>query len=52
MADIDERNKQWNSWNDKYESLFNEIDEKFWIRCDDLEKSLMEHINRTQIGIV
>lgn len=51
-TDIDERNEQWNSWSDKYKSLFDEVDEKFWKRCEDLGKSLMEQINRTQIGIV
>ena len=51
-ADIDERNEQWTSWGDKHELLFDEIDKRFWDRCQDLEKSLVEHINRTKIGII
>jgi len=51
-ADIYERNKQWDSWCDKYESLLDNVDKKFWERCEDLEKSLIEHINRTKIGVI
>ncbi len=49
-TDIDERNKQWDSWCDINEVLLNDIDEKFWSRCNDLENALMEHIKRTKIG--
>ncbi|MES2850668.1 MAG: DUF4375 domain-containing protein [Bacteroidota bacterium] len=50
-ADINDRNEQWDTWCDKYQSLLDEVDEKFWRRNKDLENSLMEHINRTQIGV-
>jgi hypothetical protein len=50
-GDLMERNKEWNTWCDKYQGLFAEIDEKFWARCADLDKALMEHINRTGIGV-
>ncbi|KAB7731288.1 DUF4375 domain-containing protein [Rudanella paleaurantiibacter] len=49
--DIDERNEEWNSWCDEHEEFLNEIDDKFWIKCADVEKALMDHIDRTGIGI-
>jgi Domain of unknown function (DUF4375) len=51
-TDITERNEQWDSWCDKYEVLLDEVDKKFWGRCEDLEKALMQHIHMTRIGIV
>ena len=50
-SDIKERNMEWDSWSEDNEELIDEVDEIFWPRCSDLEKALMEHINRTGIGI-
>ena len=48
---IDERNEQWNRWCDEHETLLDEVDNNFWTKCADLENALLEHINRTGIGI-
>jgi len=32
------------------ESDIEEMDNKFWEICDDLENALLEHINKTGIG--
>jgi hypothetical protein len=50
-ADGDKRNEQWDSWSDKNTALLDEVDEKFWDRNEALENALLEHINRTKIGI-
>ena len=50
-VDIMERNEEWDSWCDNYESLLEEVNRNFWSRCNDLERSLLEHINQTGIGI-
>lgn len=50
-TDIIERNKDWDSWSENHEALLNNIASNFWKKCNDLEKALMEHINRTEIGI-
>jgi hypothetical protein len=49
--DIMERNEQWNSWCNEYEMLLDEVDNNFWSKCSALENALMEHINRTGIGV-
>lgn len=48
--DIDERNEEIISWNEKTEKLLDELDDKFWNECDDLEKVLFNYINKTGIG--
>lgn len=50
-TDIHERNNQWNNWCDEHETLLDEVDTYFWTKCADLEKAILEHINRTGIGI-
>jgi Domain of unknown function (DUF4375) len=50
-TDIDKRNEQWDNWSDKNEVLLDEIDEKFWDRNEALENVLLEHINKTKIGV-
>jgi hypothetical protein len=49
-TDINERNDQINDWNGQYDILFNEIDEAYWDRNSALEKVLLNHINKTNIG--
>ena len=51
-ADIDERNKQWDNWNEKNEAILDEIDEKFWNISETLENALLEHINKTKLGTI
>ena len=51
-ANIDERNEQWDSWSNENETFLDEVDEKFWNRHEALEKALLEHINKTKIGIL
>jgi hypothetical protein len=50
-TDIDKRNEQWDNWSGKNEVLLDEIDEKFWDRNEALENVLLEHINKTKIGV-
>lgn len=50
-AGIMERNEEWDSWSENHEVLLNDIDKNFWTKCSDLENALMEHINRTGIGV-
>ena len=49
--DIDKRNEEWNSWCDEHEKLLEEVEDNFWTKCTDVENALMEHINRTGIGV-
>jgi hypothetical protein len=49
--DIEERNEEWNTWCDEHERLLDEVEEYFWKRYEDLETALLEHINRTNIGV-
>jgi len=49
--DIMERNEDWNTWCDEHEGLLDEVDDNFWARCADVENALIEHINRTGIGV-
>ena len=49
--DGNERNDEWNTWCDENEVLLDEVDGKFWTRCAEVETALMEHINRTEIGV-
>lgn len=50
--DILERNQEWDSWSEEHEELFDEVENNFWTKRDDIEMALMEHINRTGIGII
>jgi hypothetical protein len=45
--DIDERNEIIGKINEKF---IDEIDDKFWDRCDELDEALLLHINNTGIG--
>ncbi|KZS40082.1 hypothetical protein AWE51_25425 [Aquimarina aggregata] len=49
---IDRRNRQIMRIGDKHPDLLDEIDAKYWKLNDGLEKTLMEHINRTGIGLI
>jgi hypothetical protein len=50
-SNILERNEQWNKRSEGYwESILDEIDLKFWQRCEQLESKLLIHINKTNIG--
>lgn len=49
-ADIYERNAQWDTWCAENGELLDRIDEAFWKRNDALEKKLLEHILKTNIG--
>ena len=50
-VEIDKRNEEWDSWGDKNQALLNEVEEKFWAENEALENALLEHINKTKIGI-
>lgn len=47
----DARQKQFDKFPEgQLESDIEEMDNNFWEGCDDLEKALLEHINKTGIG--
>lgn len=49
----DERQEQLDTFpEDKLEDDLEEMDDKFWGLSDDLEKALLEYINKTGIGIL
>jgi hypothetical protein len=50
--DINERNDQLVSWDDEHSDILDEVDKYYWKRNNDLENSLLEHINKTGIGKV
>ena len=49
-ADMDDRNREISAWSAQEEAMLEEINDRFWQRSDELEKALLEYINRTGIG--
>ncbi|PWJ33115.1 DMP19 family protein [Sediminitomix flava] len=45
--DIDERNDLMGEWDDKYDSLTDQLEEDFWDKSGELEEVLLIHINRS-----
>ncbi len=48
--DIDERNDEMETWNEKQEDVLDEIDDAYWELNDALEEALMQHICTSGIG--
>jgi hypothetical protein len=50
-VDIQERNDEFVSFGDNNEELIDEIEKRFWELQESIDKSLLEHIISTNIGV-